>query len=547
MDIWQLTAALNDKARTDGYRIAELPELRKFYLHKKILPDLIFHSRTTKNEKDIYAFHYGGRDEMQFNVGQELIGGREMTRYGLCFSLEGSRSLTDPLGVLNPFRLRANDFIVRFRGSFKKFKLWYFHKGVRYGNYQVQVISDAVFRADTFLCIGEIIPKPISELTEQDLDTILRGFDNLLPLYQYAVLGIDEIRSGPTIFTRLTSNENKWELPSPHRWRKKNQGHGNIAFEHQYGFGHEEWLRNTRYCVDGFQYGFIRGFQHCKKDISYCERVYLYTVKKERNSNLVYYVGYIDSLSVIRAGGTALEEIMPVVETFRDDMLREIEHINGDTAGMTDYPFQPVVRFKPENVHFLEVPVLQPDFDLGTYKRFLAYELDRPIDELFSNIRLEEQTTFIPGKASQTAMFDRENKSGSIVVEKVHVEIVEALEKFLSPRYSLRLRNISIEMMRFAGNIADVVTSETDGSITIYEVKTGASGRRNIRDAVSQLLDYALHAGTVRINKLIMVSPSWLRPDEREFLGALQLQIGFDLEYFSYRQGALVTFVRQDP
>lgn len=546
MDIWELTATLNEKAKTGNYRIAELPALRKAYLHKKQLPDVIFHPRTTQDRKDIYAFHYGGRDEMQFNVGRELVDGKNVTRYGLCFSLEASRSLTDPMGILDPFRLRANDFIARFKNSFRKFKLWYFQKGVRYGNYQVQQITDRVFSGDTFLCIGELIPKSISELTEQDLDRILHGFDSLLPLYEYAVLGIDEIQSGPTIFTRLTSNENKWELPSPHRWRKKNQGHSNIAFEHQYGFGHEEWLRNARYCVDGYQYGFIRGFQHCKKDINYCERVYLYTVKKEKNSNLVYYVGYIDSLSVIRTGSTVLNEIMPIVATFRNDMLQEVKRINGDTAGMTDYPFQPVVRFKPEDVHFLEDPLLQPDFDLGTYKRFLAYELDGPIDAVFSNTRLEEQTIFTPGKASQRAMYGRENKSASIVVEKLHVEIVEALQRTLSPRYTLELGNISIETMRFAGNIADIVTKEADGSITIYEVKTGASGRRNMRDAVSQLLDYALHSGGLRINKLIMVSPSTLRPDEREFLRGLQRQIGFDLEYLSYQPDATVLFVRQD-
>jgi len=60
---------------------------------------------------------------------------------------------------------------------------------------------------------------------------------------------------------RITWNEFNWEKPSGHFWTKENQEKSNVAYENQYGFGHEEWLFNPRYRVNGFQYGYVRGVE----------------------------------------------------------------------------------------------------------------------------------------------------------------------------------------------------------------------------------------------------------------------------------------------
>ena len=68
MNINQIAEKLNSKAVREGFEIAELPELRKQFLHKKKLPANIFTHHTIFSD---YAFHHGGRDEMQFNVGED--------------------------------------------------------------------------------------------------------------------------------------------------------------------------------------------------------------------------------------------------------------------------------------------------------------------------------------------------------------------------------------------------------------------------------------------------------------------------------------------
>ena len=111
MNIHQLAEALNEKAVSGGFSIAALPELRKKYLHKKQLPSNIFTEKTIFDSLHKYAFHHGGRDEIQFNIGEEYFKGKTVTRFGLCFSLKSSPSLHKPVEDLEPFRERFNECI----------------------------------------------------------------------------------------------------------------------------------------------------------------------------------------------------------------------------------------------------------------------------------------------------------------------------------------------------------------------------------------------------------------------------------------------------
>ncbi|SDP10355.1 hypothetical protein SAMN05428975_0315 [Mucilaginibacter sp. OK268] len=544
MTLAQLADTLNRKARSGNHAIARLPELRKQYLHKKQLPADLFTRTTIFDKDDKYFFHHGGRDEMQFNVGEEWVNNRIVTRYGLCFSLEPSRSLTNPVHDLKPFQQRFNQCLAVHPAWFKGFKQWYYRHGNRSVNQAAQPLNGDWFLHGNFICLGGIINKSLTALNDQDLQKILAAFDRLLPIYEYVVLQkkpLPVIR----IFTRLTSNENNWELPSPHRWKKSNQGKKNIPFENQYGFGHEEWLLNNRYNVGGYQYGYIRGIQHAKAGTDAFAEVHFYTVRKEKTANLVYHVGTIRNLEIIKHDPAAQEIIKPVIDRFRADMIEEILQINGDRKGMDDHPFTAVARFKLQDVDFPDEPVYQPEFDLKTFKRFQPYEFEGDFADVFEEELPGDSTEFIAGKATQTSVYNKKNRDASITVEKLHTEIVECLEQHLLPGYSVSRDNLSIEIMRFHGNIADVVTLDRKKSISIYEIKTSASGRRNIRDAIAQLLDYAAHAGTLKVKILVVVSPSWLNALELAFLKHLQDSLAYKLEYYCYDKNRSPKFILQ--
>ncbi len=84
---------------------------------------------------------------------------------------------------------------------------------------------------------------------------------------------------------RITWNTNNWEIPSGHYWSKTNQGKTNIAHENQYGYGHEEWLFNARFKINGFQYGYLRGVDRLPQNLETIDKVYLYTINTENLSS----------------------------------------------------------------------------------------------------------------------------------------------------------------------------------------------------------------------------------------------------------------------
>jgi hypothetical protein len=545
MTIRELAERLNIKAVDEGFSISALPELRKKHLNKKRLPKEIFNWQTIKDGVEKYAFHIGGRDEIQFNFGEENINNKLSTRFGLCFSLDPSPSLHHPVEVLDPFRNRFNECFEKYPELFDGFEMWYYQSNRRFGNYTAQKIPETWFQINTFICLGNLIKKPLSSLNEIDLKVILSGFDKLLPIYEICVLQNEPVLPEVRIFTRLTSNENNWELPSHHKWNKENQGKNNIPFENQYGFGHEEWLFNPRYNVNGFQYGFIRGLQHSNQSLNKYGEVHLYTVKKEKANNFVYCLGFIKNVLTIKKNKKEQDLISAVIDNFNSDMITEVEYINGDVKGIIKFPFEAVVKFKLEDVSFFDEPIYQPNFELEKFKRFQPYKLTTSIDAVFENLDEVGNAGFVSGKSSQTSVYNRKNKESSVTITKLHSEIVDSLEVFLKPKYSLKSRNISIETMRFNGNIADVVTEENDLSISIYEIKTSSSGRRNLRDAIAQLLDYALHSGVLTINKLIIVSPSSLAKAELSFKEGLKTKIKFPIEYLCYQKDSSVKFIKQ--
>ncbi|WP_167516205.1 hypothetical protein [Mucilaginibacter metallidurans] len=287
------------------------------------------------------------------------------------------------------------------------------------------------------------------------------------------------------------------------------------------------------------------GIQHAKAGTDAFAEVHFYTVKKEKTANLVYYVGKIRNVEVIKHDQTAQDIIQPVIGRYQADMFNEIVRINADRKGMDDHPFVAVARFELADLDFLDEPVLQPDFDLEKFKRFQPYEFEGDIETVFQNEPEDDETVFVAGKASQTAVYNKTTSDASVTIEKLHIEIVEALEQYLLPKYSVAKANLSIDRMRFRGNPADVVTEHSNQAITIYEVKTSASGRRNIRDAIAQLLDYAAHSGKIKVRKLIIVSPASLTTDELAFLKHLQDRLTYKVEYLCYDKEQEIKFHKQ--
>jgi hypothetical protein len=135
-------------------------------------------ARASVNEPDGWAFHTGGREELQFNIGIESQ--YERFRFGVAFSLEPSRSFPT-IAPLVPKIERFDEFVRNNAHLLAPFRMWVRRKaeiikedtGVR------QITSDEI-EMPNFIFLGKSVPVPSVNVAE-----VLRTFDELLPLYRF--------------------------------------------------------------------------------------------------------------------------------------------------------------------------------------------------------------------------------------------------------------------------------------------------------------------------------------------------------------------------
>lgn len=174
MSVSLLVAEIERRAVTR--EIGRLQEIRKALKGKLRLPwHGIFHQDTIR-ENDGYAFHYGGRTELQFNVGFEP---QNMFRHGVAFSFETSKTLPDPYMLLSSAE-RFNEFVRLQPQQFASFVMWHWDHGVRSTDYPVAPIRADLTRPGVFVFMGRMQP-----LNAIDFELLVDDLDRLLPLYRF--------------------------------------------------------------------------------------------------------------------------------------------------------------------------------------------------------------------------------------------------------------------------------------------------------------------------------------------------------------------------
>ena len=176
MSIPELAEALNVAAA--DFEVGHLQELRVRLRGLSRAPCKgIFNAQTTFDD---YAFHLGGRTELQFNIGVEEVNGAQVIRHGLAFSLEPSQTLPS-IDPLLPKVARFNDYVRTHPEDFPGMRMWHFDKaGRRSEDRPVSPIEDDQVSVGNFIALGRWAPP--GKLTVEEM---LTDFDRLLPLYRF--------------------------------------------------------------------------------------------------------------------------------------------------------------------------------------------------------------------------------------------------------------------------------------------------------------------------------------------------------------------------
>jgi len=170
------TIAQEINAAAVNYRMSDFQEIRR-QIHGLLRPKThkIFTNQTINDNR---AFHSGGRQEIQFNIGLEGDQ-NEWLRYGLAFSLEPSQTLPDPM-VLEPKVLKLNEYIRENQSELEDVRFWYYFDHQRSATMPVTLIPKDLIRVPTFLFWGKLSRRDIIQPEE-----VLFLFDRLLNVYEF--------------------------------------------------------------------------------------------------------------------------------------------------------------------------------------------------------------------------------------------------------------------------------------------------------------------------------------------------------------------------
>ena len=174
MNIRQVVDALNE--RSDQFEFGRLQQIRKDRLGLKKRPcKTPFGMQCTFDE---YAFHVGGRCELQYNVGKDKSG----LRWGVAVSLQPGPTLPD-VTVQIPKLKKLSEFI-RIHGDelLSDFLMWHWSDFEEEASpdQPPDVVPQRLYAAGYFVFLGKHAP-----IDEFDPDLVLGDFDRLLPLYKY--------------------------------------------------------------------------------------------------------------------------------------------------------------------------------------------------------------------------------------------------------------------------------------------------------------------------------------------------------------------------
>lgn len=172
--LYQIVSEIN--LRAQSHPIGTLQEIRKELKQLKKLPTHSIFTPSTTHES--WAFHHGGRKELQFNVGFEPIDSVSYLRYGVAFSFETSQTLPDISLLLPKVRL-FNEFILQNPEQYADMRMWHYYS-YQSDDYMPSPIPHENITEGMFYFLGK--RQPCEQI---DYELLLDDLDRLLPLYRY--------------------------------------------------------------------------------------------------------------------------------------------------------------------------------------------------------------------------------------------------------------------------------------------------------------------------------------------------------------------------
>lgn len=479
-----------------------------------------------------WVFHYGGGQELQFNIGIENDG---QFRFCVAFSLESSPSTHKPEEIFAPKINRFNQYLQQHPKVLTGLEMWYSR------NNQIRLldiskpIAEELVRNGNFIAIGKMSPFhfPLPDSAYQE---ILETFDSLLPLYEFVEQPMPMEPEHEKRIARICWNDERWQRPSG--WEGKSRS--DQTHEGKHGWGGEEWLFDfEKIHTDGYHYGYIPSIGYGRS--TYAGQVFdVSFFSRNSETKDCVWVGEIKNLEVIDD-----EEFLQSVYQYYDEqgwlaeMERKLLSLDFDSEHFWDVGADMFcLRFKPEDATIFEPPkIIHPDDPLqrkNRYKNLMHFDMP---PTLLEDVAFQ----FSPGGNTDIMTghsWARRNNPG-YQIQHLHNKISLALYGHLVEKHGWE-KVAREHVINECNSSADIILQRPDG-LGFFEIKTYNTWKACVREAVGQLLEYNFFPTGKRAIEMVVVSSMLPSEQEQAYMENLRKELRLPLFYqcFDLKSGSL--------
>ncbi len=332
---------------------------------------------------------------------------------------------------------------------------------------------------------------------------------------------------------RIVWNENNWQVPMERYWNRTWQGRKDKAHHQQYGFGFEEWLFNNRYLIDGYRYGYVRGVASMPKDVSFINELYLYSLHP--NTKQKFLIGKLSNVDVYHNIDEVDESVVDVFEDSRSLIIQELKDVEADTKLIKTLELRPNLAFKVEDAEIYQEPILLEEEAIKIDRfipRYIDDDLENLVDAVDAEIK-DPKMKFETGNGTGSNSYSQNVSGGKRNVNRTHSDITNDLHIFLEQSSDYKDFQISTEKTKISNNLVDCVARKQEDYI-LFEVKTVNSVLGCIRQALGQIIEYALLDTSLIVKKLIIIGPASPNQNDLVYLQNLKDKLKLPLQYWSY-------------
>jgi len=312
----------------------------------------------------------------------------------------------------------------------------------------------------------------------------------------------------PQKIARICWNYYNWTKPSGKEGKSSNKK----SYEFETKFGHEEWLFDFSKQIKGYHYAFLQPINSIRnRNIGKIFDIHLYSINNDTKER--WWVGKIKNVEIISHKKANEIYVLYKSKGWLKEMSNQLKVVGADYKTFENEKNIFNIKFKiSDTIELLDMPLQISEKDksiTATYYSTLLNKISEPV--LHNTKDFNFTAKHNPQKRNSVITYGERLSE----IDKLHPKIQDLCYEQLKNEYGAD--NVGTEISTGYGGSIDIVVKTKKG-YTFFEIKTDKSIRMCIREALSQLLEYAHFPNKNNAIKFFIVSQNQITNDVKEYL-----------------------------